>query len=74
MTGAAEKVDRPEVLVIRGRTGVENVLDKLPPHREKIELKKKVLEQGNSHQVGSFALKRREVGKGAPKWFLELII
>ena len=39
MTGAAEKVDRPEVHVIRGRAGVEDMLDKLPPHTLKIELK-----------------------------------
>ena len=38
LTGVAEKVDRPEMLVIQGRTGVENILDELPPHRNKIEL------------------------------------
>ena len=37
VTGAAEKVDRPEVDVIRGRAGAEDVLDKLPPHTVNIE-------------------------------------
>ena len=38
LTGVAEKVDRPEMLVIQGRTGVKNILDELPPRRDKIEL------------------------------------
>ena len=39
VTGAAQKVDRPEVYVIRGRAGVEDVLDKLPPHTVNIAFK-----------------------------------
>ena len=55
VTGPTEKVDRPEVLVVGGRSGVEDVLDKLPPETS-LGFKSVGAKPANSHQVGSFAL------------------
>ena len=51
---------------------IYNMLDKLPPGNKKIKNEFNG-QSSEDHQIGSFSLTRRLLGKGDPKLFLKVV-